>query len=264
MSNQAIATFKGHLQTRRDQFKDTLPKHVGVDNFIRCALTAVADNPKLLESDQTSLFGSLIKCAQDGLIPNGKEAALIVFKTKSGNNWIKKVQYMPMVDGVLKRARQSGVVENIAAKAVYSNDQFDYWMDEAGEHVHYKPDFDNERGQLKMVFAFAKLKSGELVIEIMPRLEIEKVRLASRSPDSGPWVDWYDRMALKSVLHRLSRRLPNSSEIMEMLDRGNFMYDFDKGDKEAGDDTALIEQHGPAKVVDQLNGLLSQQAKLTA
>lgn len=38
--------------------------------------------------------------------------------------------------------------------------------------------------------------------------------------------DWFERMALKSALHRLARRLPNSSEIMEMLGNDNWMYDF--------------------------------------
>lgn len=223
-----VEKFKHSIAQRESQFREILPAHISVENFTRCALTAVVENYQLLEADQTSLFSSLMKCAQDGLVPNNKEAALVIYNSKMNGQWIKKAQYLPMVDGVLKRARQSGQVDVIAARVVHENDQFDYWMDENGEHINYRPNFNSERGPLRMVFAFAKLKTGELVVEPMTKEEIEKVRQASKNPDKGPWKDWYERMALKSALHRLAKRLPNSSEMMELLDKGNFMYDFNK------------------------------------
>lgn len=217
-----IDAFKGDLERQKQMIKEVLPAHMPVEKFIRAAVIAATHNPDILSKDKQSLFTSLQRCAVDGLVPDNKEAALIPF----GN----KVQYLPMVDGVLKRARQSGEIATITARAVYTNDTFDYWVDEDGEHLQHRPVF-SDRGDLSIVYAMAKLKSGELIVEIMTMDDVNKVRNASRSGNSGPWKDWFERMALKSVTHRLSRRLPNSSEIMEMLDAGNFIYDL-KGERD--------------------------------
>jgi len=226
MSNQLqpIDHFRKDLEAYSHKIKSSLPPHVPVERFCRAAVVAVENNSDLLSADSTTLFNSLSRCAQDGLIPDNREAALIIFNSKSGNDWVKKVQYMPMVDGVLKRARQSGEISTITARPVYENDDFDYWIDENGEHLNYKPYLRGDRGQFIMVFAMAKTKSGELIVEPMTKDDVDKVRLSSKTPDKGPWKDWYERMACKSALHRLARRLPNSSEIMEMLSADNHMY----------------------------------------
>ena len=215
-------------EMERQGIQSLLPSHITPEAFLRTAAVAIAKDPNLAQADRQSVVLSLTKCATDGLIPDGKEAALVVYNTKIKGQggkpdvWVKKAQYMPMVDGVLKRARQSNQIDVIAGKAVFDGDIFEYWMDENGEHIQYKPKLIG-RGEFTLAFAFAKLKSGELVVEVMPKEEIERVRAASKGADSGPWKDWYDRMAVKSVLHRLARRLPNASELMAMLEQGTVM-----------------------------------------
>ncbi len=69
------------------------------------------------------------------------------------------------------------------------------------------------------VYAFAKLNSGELVVEVMSRADVEKIRdtVKSAKDYTSPWVKWFDRMALKTVIHRLARRLPCASELFSMF-----------------------------------------------
>lgn len=220
--------FKQELSKQEKMLTDILPQHLPLEKFKRAALIAVNNSPSLLDADPQSLFTSLQRSAVDGLVPDNKEAALVEFNSKVNGQWVKKIQYMPMVDGVLKRARQSGEIATITARAVYSQDTFDYWVDEHGEHLNHRPNFMGERGDMTLVYAMAKLKSGEVIVEPMSMDDINKVRAASKTGDKGPWKDWFERMALKSALHRLARRLPNSSEIMEMLDQGNFLYDFNR------------------------------------
>ncbi|WP_338023364.1 recombinase RecT [Arsenophonus nasoniae] len=131
----------------------------------------------------------------------------------------QKAVYMPMVDGVIKRARQSGQVANIIAKVVYAQDEFEYVIDENGEHLTHRPSF-VDGDEIVKVYAFAKLNSGELVVEVMSRADVEKIRdtVQSAKYDSSPWVKWFDRMALKTVIHRLARRLPCASELFLMLE----------------------------------------------
>lgn len=200
-----------------------LPEHIKPETFVRLAAIAMTNNPALVEADKTSVVNSLILSAKDGLVCDGREAALVPFKTKVGNNWIYKAQYMPMVDGVLKRVRQSGQVTMIVAKPIFQKDNFSYWFDEDGEHFKYVPTQDNDPGELVSVLAAARMVSGELIVDVVPRRDIDRSRAASKqgNNENGPWNKYFDRMAVKTGLHRLARRLPNSSEILEMLERGD-------------------------------------------
>ena len=205
------------IAARKPELAKMLPSHINIDTLERAANNALMRNPEIAECEPVSVYDSVMRCAQDGLIPDGKEAAIVVYKGKDG----KKAQYQPMIDGVLKRLRQSGLVESIAAKAVFEGDEFDYWFDEDGEHVKYRPNLDATGDRkFRLAFAYAKLKGGEMIVEVMVKSEIDRVKGASRAGNSsyGPWAQWYDRMAVKSVLHRLARRLPSSSEVFSMVE----------------------------------------------
>jgi recombination protein RecT len=243
-----IQQFQQEMQNQSAELAVILPDHLSVERFMKTTTMAVQNNPELLNADRQSLFNSLLRCAGDGLVPDNREAALVEFKanlgTKEAPNWGKKIQYMPMVDGVLKRARQSGEVSLITARAVYQNDQFDYWVDEHGEHINHRPLFTGDRGPMILVYAMAKMKTGDVVIEPMTMADIERVKASSKTSGFGPWKDWFDRMALKSALHRLARRLPNSSEIMEMLGNDNWMYEMNsKKERDVSSEKQVIEHY---------------------
>lgn len=222
MSNELV-NIQQNLATELVSAKAILPPHVSFDRFTNAAAVALANSRDLLEADRQSVINSLTTCAKDGLIPDGREAALVIYKNKRPNGeWVKIAQYIPMIDGVMKRARQSGEISIIAARVVYANDKFRAWMDDSGEHITYEPTL-AERGSAIGVFAYVRMKSSEVQFEWMNLSDIEKVKKASKTSDKGPWVDWWEGMWRKSALHRLCRRLPNSSELIEMLERGNEM-----------------------------------------
>lgn len=229
MSNLAVIQNDMEASLVSAGVQSVLPDHIKMNSFVRCAATAMVSSKDLADADRDSVIMALTKCATDGLLPDNKEAALVTFNVNSGTkqapNWVKKAQYLPMIDGVLKRARMSGQIATMSSKAVFENDEFDYWMDEDGEHIKYKPTF-KARGEFVLAFAFAKLKSGDLIVEVMTKEDIDKVKAASKTSSYGPWKDWFDRMACKAVFHRLARRLPNASEIVEMCEAGmNMSFD---------------------------------------
>lgn len=229
MSNLAIIQKDLEQSLVAAGVSSVLPESISMNKFVQCAAIAIASNKDLANADKDSMIMSLTNCAKDGLVPDNKEAAIVTFNTNIApkdkpKQWITKAQYMPMIDGVMKRARMSGQISLLSSKAVYAGDEFDYWMDENGEHINYRPKF--EGGEVRLAFAFAKLTTGELIVEVMSRADIDRVRAASKTGSYGPWKDWFDRMACKAVMHRLARRLPNASEIIEMCERGMNM-DFD-------------------------------------
>lgn len=205
------------------EFKAALPAHVSVDKFVRVAMTAINADPNLRNADRRSLFGSVTKLAQDGLLPDGREAALVIFNSKVNGEWVKKVQAMPMISGLMKMMRQSGEVAWVDAQIVREGDHFQY-RPGLDEMPVFEPDWFGDRGDVIGAYAVAKLKSGEIVPpEIMSLQQIEEVRNVSRAKDRGPWVDWFDQMALKTVLRRYLKRLPTSTDIFGVFDRDETM-----------------------------------------
>lgn len=207
-----IEAMRGTLTKMSSEFQAALPPQIPVEKFIRTTLTAVQMNPDLLGADRRSLLGACMKAAQDGLMLDGREAAPVIFRTKEG----PKVQYMPMVGGILKKIRNSGELASISAQVAYENDLFEYTLGD-DEHISHKPFLGADRGKPLAVYAIAKTKDGAIYREVMSVSDVDKVRQASRAKDSGPWVQWWDEMAKKTVIRRLAKRLPSSADVDSVL-----------------------------------------------
>ena len=214
MSNELtpMAAFRGTLERMQPDLQAALPPQIPALKFIRTTLTAVQMNPELLGADRKSLLGSCMKAAQDGLLADGREAALVIFRTKDG----PKVQYMPMVGGILKKIRNSGELASISAQVAYDKDHFDYELGD-DERIIHKPFLGEDRGRQIAVYAIAKTKDGAIYREVMSVSDVEKVRSASKTGKFGPWVDWWDEMAKKTVIRRLAKRLPSSADVDQIM-----------------------------------------------
>lgn len=232
-ASNALVEIQNELtgERMRRQLSMALPAHIGVDKFVRVAFTAVAKNAELAAADRGSLFTSCVECASDGLLPDGKEAALVIYnirvKQRGGPDMlVKKVQYMPMIAGIHKKARNTGEISMLDAHVVYEKDQFDYalGLDTRLEHRPYLGD----RGNAVAVYAVAKLKDGTHYVEVMSVSDVEHVRKASKNAEKGPWADWWGEMARKTVVRRLAKRLPMSAELETMIQRVDALYNFDE------------------------------------
>lgn len=261
MSTQ-LSIIDNVLNQEQFAIKQALPSHIKPEQFMQVCYTAAMLNPDLYKCTHSSLANSFIRCAKDGLVPDGREAAIVVYTKKQGQNWIQEAQYQPMIDGVLKRLRQSGEVPYITSKVVYKDDHFDTGMGIDGEYLEFKPDYNSKNRNdedIKLVFAMAKLKNGEPIIEVMTREEVEKIMYLSKSAidkatgkvkEYSVWGKFFGRMAQKTVLHRASKRLPNSSEVMEMLERDIQIQELRNGTFEAAD---VTEKHTHTVAKDQMD-----------
>lgn len=206
-----ITQFRGELVAMTPEFANALPSHIKPEKFQRVVMTIVQLQPDLLTCDRRSLFASCIKCAADGLVPDGREAALVAFGGK--------VQYMPMFTGIQKRVRNSGEITSIQAHVVYENDEFT-WRQGIESSVDHKPKFPGDRGKAIGAYSIAKFKDGsDPQIEVMDVDQIERVRSVSRAAKNGPWVQWWDEMARKTVFRRLSKWLPLDAETDAIMRR---------------------------------------------
>ncbi|TCL70607.1 recombinase RecT [Rhizobium sp. BK251] len=221
--------FRVELDKMADQFAAALPSHIKPEKFQRVVMTAVVSDPDILKADRKSLMESAIRAAQDGLLPDKREGAFVVFNTKVKDNgkdvWVKAVQWMPMVGGIIKRVHQSGDIKMLTARVVYGGDHFRTWIDDTGEHIEYEPAEDQDQNVVRRVFAMATTTDGAVYVEPLSAKDVEKIRNVSKQKDRGPWADWWEEMAKKSAIRRLAKRLPLSVDIHDLLQRDNGMYE---------------------------------------
>jgi recombination protein RecT len=238
MSNNIIE-FKHILEKQSSEFKKVLPRHIDVDRFIRIVFSAVRKNPNLLSFSRESLLSACMDAAEDGLIPDGFEAALIVRKGK--------VCYEPMYQGLMKLAYQSGNLKSIKASVVYENDKFSYWLDDEGEHILYEPILIGDKGAPILTFCQGLLFDGGMYIEIMTEEEMQNIRKMSAS-ERSPWSGAFaDEMRKKATVKRMCKMLPQVYRDREYMD------DYDNGNPITGleerKDNGIERHAGPAKLL---------------
>jgi phage RecT family recombinase len=106
-----------------DQLKMLLPDHVDTKVFIATCKTAALTKPDLLREDlRASLLTSIMKGAGMGLLPDGKQGALIARWDSDAKK--HQVAFQPMVDGIKKLGRETGAIRNIRAVIVFHGEPF--------------------------------------------------------------------------------------------------------------------------------------------
>lgn len=207
---------KTMLETRTSEFAKALAGRVDPEAFVRVAYATITKSPKLLEATPASLIMALLECASLGLVPNGVmgEAYIVPFNNKvkvpgQSDRWEVQAQFIPGYRGLVKLARQSGVIRNVVARVVRDGDRFEreYGLDERLVHVPLADD-DVEISHVYAIAYFAD--GGAPQFEVMSKSQVDKIRERSKSKDSGPWVTDYEAMALKTVIRRLVKYLPLS------------------------------------------------------
>ena len=227
-AQEGALVIKKKLEQMATQFRDALPSHITPEKFQRVVLTVVNMSPDLAKADKTSLLSACMKCAADGLVPDGRDAALVVFGGK--------VQYMPMYAGLMRRARNSGEISSISAHVVYEKDHFTYCLGD-DESIEHKPALGAERGKMVAVYAIARFKDGSIQREVLTAADVEKVRKSSRSSNGGPWTQWPDQMWRKTAIRRLSKYLPLDADMDKLLRRD------DEAERPANDAPTVILEH---------------------
>lgn len=216
MAPNDMALVRQSIDKMDDQFAAGLPAHIPVERFKRVVMTAIQSNTSLLGCDRRSMFSAAVKAAQDGLLPDGREGALVPFKGQ--------VQWMPMIAGIRKKVRNSGEIATWDVQAVYENDEFEFELGD-DPFIKHKPCL-KDRGELVAVYSVATLKSGEKTRDVMGVDDIESIRSLSRSKN-GPWSNpkFYAEMAKKTVARRHSKVLPMSTDLDDLIRRDDALYD---------------------------------------
>jgi recombination protein RecT len=218
-----VVPFPAMLEQFKGEIARALPKHLSPDRMVRIALTAFRMNPKLAQTDPRSVFAAVIQSSQLGLeVGLMGEAHLVPFGSQC--------QLIPGYQGLMKLARNSGIVQDIYGHEVRVNDKFDIVLGLNRTLVHEPlkksgfPSSDEERGTIVGFYAVAVFKDGTRTFHAMSKEQIEQVRdnsrgyqMAKKYGKESPWDTHFIPMGLKTVIRRLCNLLPKSPELAMAL-----------------------------------------------
>lgn len=201
----------------RNAIKAVLPKMMNLDRFMQMSMSVakMQANSKYI-IDKASILTCVYNAAKYGLELNDSlgHAYLVPFK--------KTCTLIVGYKGLLELVRRSGKVSDVHAFIVYEGDEFDYYVDENGPHIMYRPTI-GKRGKPTRGVSIARFTDPEMKpsIDVVPYEKIEAIKNAAlaRTPKS-PWGNkmYEEEMAKKTVLRHHCKTLPMSTEASEVID----------------------------------------------
>ena len=218
-----IEAIHGALIKMEPEFAKSLPPQITSQKFVRTAHSYLLQNMNLLNTDRRTLYDAFMKCAIDGLLPDGREAAIVAYGDKAA--------YLPMVAGICKKVRQSGEIKTFNALIVHKNDEFKYWVDEMGEHFHHKINYE-EPGDPILTYAYASTKDDGFYFEMMTEKQMDQIEKMSKTNKiwKGPFRS---EMKRKSAIKRLAKyRLPMSTDLERMVNADNELFHQEEQEEE--------------------------------
>jgi len=197
------------FKERSAAIADIMPKHMDAKRVVAVAIAAVQKNPALLNCNQDSMWACIRDASVLGLEVNMMGSCyLIPFK--------KECTLIIGYQGMIDLCRRSGHIESIEAHIIHEHDEFNVVYGTESKITH-KPELFKDPGKLIAVYAVAKLKGGQVQTEVMTKVEIDKIMNRSRSGGGGPWKTDYDEMARKTVVRRIVKYLPKSTEMKDAV-----------------------------------------------
>jgi recombination protein RecT len=192
--------------------------------------------------------------AQDGLLPDGREGAIVPYSADAEGAASETAQWMPMIAGIRKKVRNSGALIDWNVQIVQEGDQFDYQLGD-DPFIHHKPSMKGGRTR-KVIAAYsiATFKDGSKSREVMNLDQIEDIKKKSRAK-KGPWADpiFYPEMCRKTVARLHAKQLPMSTDLDTLMRRDDELYDL-QGGKEAEKEQQQRRLQTTAAVLDHFGG----------
>jgi len=217
------------IDSQQEKYQGILPSDVDWNDFRNAFLVAVQMNSRLLEADRQSLFLALQRAAGDGLKPDGREGALVIFGdddedgAPSQARGKKKVVFMPMVWGLVKLVRNTGTVKTVRVTLIHKGEKV-VVSDVNGQRSYsHTREFseddmvDDRPENIIAAYSVIEYKDGTWDAEFMSRRQIDRIKATSRAKKgTSPWNVWYDEQAKKTVLRRHIKRLDRSRELRRL------------------------------------------------
>lgn len=217
----ADLTLREAVRASEPGFQMALPKHIGVDRFMRAAFTAINTVPRLGECTQQSVLAGLMQAAQLGLEVADVRGQCFLIPRWNNRAQVMQASFQLGYRGMIDLAARSGIT--IDAEELHENDVYDFALG-TDRFLTHRPRIDGPRGAAVAYYATASFADSRLpAFQIMSRYEVEEHRdrfassRNSKGEITGPWVEHFDAMARKTVIRALLNYLPVAVELREQV-----------------------------------------------
>jgi len=215
------------LNERSTYFTDALPRHVDKAHFVSVALAVM---PNLVKCTHASVHQALLACARFGLEPDGKHAAIVPYGDTA--------TFQPMYEGYIDLMYRSGRVDSVHFGWIHENDRWAYTPSARPPHDFlHEPRVElpkKARGPVILAYAYVWIRGGgRSQVILMNRESAEEIRdryskayrkAENNGKKDSAWHTDFDAMWAKSCVHRLTKRVPTSPELVELM-RADFDAD---------------------------------------
>lgn len=210
-----------------ERIRNALPAHMSAERFTRMALNLISKNRDLLNCDRDALFLALLNVAGIGLDPDNGLGLAYILPHRNGKTGKTDPTIIIGYRGMLELARRSDKVLSIHAFEVRENDPFKIIL---GMHpeIQHSIDWTKPRGNVIGFYAVAEIRDGSPQMAIMQLDEVTAIKNRSKSGGSSysPWATDFVEMGKKTVLRRLFKLLPASTEIVRQINEIESDIDF--------------------------------------
>ena len=218
-NNRAVAVIDPWAEKQKDialavgkyrgRIENMLAEKISPDQFLSFAMTAMMRNSEIAECSTLSIVNSLLVASMAGLKVDGRQGHIIarkIWNKKTGQTTME-AQFQPDYKGKIDLLWETGLVREIFDSVVYENEPFKFVVmpERTIEHQPLPPSL---RGE-KIIGAYAVIvkTDGQRLWHFMWNEDIQKRRDVSRAKDNGPWVNWYEEMAAKTVWHSFLKKI---------------------------------------------------------
>ena len=211
--------YRQKLELGKNHYANMLAGSIDTTKFTEVALTAILNTYNIGRCEQSEVLKAVTKAAKANLLPDGDEACFVVRNNKHGS---PSCAFQPMIKGVLKTLHRSNQIKTIIAEVVYNGEPFKCWIDgEKGKCLEHEPDYLEERTvridkNIRCVYAIVTTVNGGKYIEVMNTKDIDKIKAKAQTQKF--WGPYYVDMAKKTVLHKVSKKLPLDAK-MEVVQK---------------------------------------------
>ena len=209
-------------------FRAVLPSHIKPEQWVRLAQGALKKGRKVVDprskkqvtelelaavNNPGTFLAHLLDAARLGLEPGTEQYYLTPRKVKGQLEILGIVGYQ----GLIELMYRAGAISSVVAECVYANDTFSFRPGQDDIPLH-EIDWDAaDRGELRLVYAFARMKDGATSkVIVLNRAAITTIKKSSQGTDSdySPWKTNEPAMWLKSAVRQLAKWVPTSAEYM--------------------------------------------------
>jgi recombination protein RecT len=207
------------LERIKPQMMQALPKHIGAAQMIRAAMTSIQRNPKLLECTPSSFLAAMLESSIIGLKPDGVLGQAWLIPYYNSERKVYEVHFQAGYKGLLDLARRSGEIESVEARVIYAGDKFEYAFGLEPRLVHVpNPKADRTDESITHFYAVVRIRGGGIQWDVMSAEEVDDHRKRySRAKKDSPWDTAYPAMGCKTVLIRVLKLCPVSTELQRVI-----------------------------------------------